>query len=119
MAFDKNLVDRLRELLVENTNEDIVEKPMFGGIAFLVNGKMCINVSGNRLMCRFDPKRSGQLNEREGVEPMIMREKVLDGYCYVNPEGYKSKNDFEFWINICLDFNSQAQASIKQPKKKN
>jgi hypothetical protein len=90
---------------------DMVEKKMFGGLAFMVNDKMCINVGDNQLMCRFDPELTEELSERCGFLPMIMNNKEYKGYCYVDPIGYKSKNDFEFWINLCLDYNDKAKSS--------
>jgi len=56
-------------------------------------------------MCRFDEGLKKSLSKKTGFEPMMMRGKELDGYCYVKPEGFKSKKDFEFWVGICLEFN--------------
>lgn len=55
MAYDLNLANKVREYLAEATALEVEEKNMFGGIAFLVDGKMCVNVSGEQLMCRIDP----------------------------------------------------------------
>ncbi|WP_107038180.1 TfoX/Sxy family protein [Brumimicrobium mesophilum] len=86
---------------------------MFGDLAFLVNGKMCINVGGERLLCRFDPDLTEFLAEKTGSLQMIMKVKEYKGYCYVEPMGFKNNTDFEFWINTCLDFNDKAKASKK------
>jgi hypothetical protein len=107
MAFDINLSNRVREYLAQFPKLKIEEKKMFGGLAFLVNGKMCVNISGNNLMCRFDPAMAETLAERPGFLPMIMRNKQLDGYCYVEPEGFKSRKDFEYWLNLCLAYNKE------------
>ncbi|GEP93689.1 TfoX N-terminal domain-containing protein [Chitinophaga terrae (ex Kim and Jung 2007)] len=107
MAFDINLSNRVREYLAQFPKLKIEEKKMFGGLAFLVNGKMCVNISGNNLMCRFDPAMAETLAERSGFLPMIMRNKQLDGYCYVEPEGFKSRKDFEYWLNLCLAYNKE------------
>ena len=32
--------------------------------------------------------------------------------CYVEPTGFKNKKDFEFWMNLCLDFNDRAKSSM-------
>jgi hypothetical protein len=89
---------------------------MFRGLAFLVNGKMCVNVSGENLMCRYDPEFELEVAERAGFHPMIMKGKQLRGYCYVSEEGYKSKANFEYWLKLCLDFNEKAKASKKKKK---
>jgi len=111
MAYSVELADRIREYLVTIPNLKIEEKPMFGGLAFLVNDKMCINVSGENLMCRFNPNLLEELAERSGFLPMIMKGKQMNGYCYVEPIGFTRKADFEFWVNLCLDFNEQAKSS--------
>lgn len=118
MAYDIKLADRVREYLAGVPQIKIEEKKMFSGLAFLVNGKMCINVSGNNLMCRFDPSLKDSIAEKNGYEPMIMRGKELDNYCYVNPDGFKTKKEFEFWLKICLNFNDAAVSSKKKTAKK-
>lgn len=84
----------------------------------MVNGKMCINVSGENLMCRFDPALLEEVAEKTGFEPMMMKGKQLNSYCYVTPEGFKTKKNFEYWVNLCLEFNAKAKASKKKASKK-
>ncbi|CEN33204.1 MULTISPECIES: TfoX/Sxy family protein [Capnocytophaga] len=107
MAYSETLANRVREFLAKIPEIKIQEKKMFGGLAFLVNEKMCINVSDDRLMCRFDPQYTEGLAERQGYLPCIMKNKDLKGYCYVEEIGYKSAKDFAFWLNLCLDFNKK------------
>lgn len=87
---------------------------MFRGVTFMVNGKMCISVSGENLMCRFDPDLHHDVEQRRGVEPVVMKGREYKGYVYVTPEGFKSKKDFDFWIALCLEFNKRAKASKKK-----
>lgn len=117
MAYDTLLADRVREYLAEFPKLEIEEKEMFGGLAFLVNSKMCVNVSGQNLMCRFDPTLTKELSEKAEFVPMIMKGKEYKGYCYVEPIGIKTQKNFEFWINLCLDFNERAKSSKKRNKK--
>ncbi len=115
MAYDMKLADRVREYLADNEARSVTEKRMFGGLAFMVNDKMCVNVSGDRLMCRFAPERMEELSLRPGFSPMIMKNKEYKGYGYVDRVGYQANIDFEFWMNLCLDFNQRAKSS-KSPK---
>ncbi|WP_111306973.1 TfoX/Sxy family protein [Confluentibacter sediminis] len=114
MAYNIQLADRVREYLTESTNKNIEEKNMFGGLAFMINDKMCINVSGDNLMCRFNPKTIEEVASKMGYQPMVMKGREYKGYCYVSPEGFKTKQDFEYWINLCLDFNNEAKSSKKK-----
>lgn len=113
MAYDIQLADKIRNHLVQFTKLGIHEKKMFGGLAFIINGKMCINVSGNNLMCRFDPNLTLDIAGRKGYLPMIMKGKATKGYCYVEPSGFKDKKNFEFWMNLCLDYNEKAKSKSK------
>ncbi|HMR83041.1 MAG TPA: TfoX/Sxy family protein [Niabella sp.] len=114
MAYDTILANRVREQLAAVPGLSIEEKKMFGGLAFLVNDKMCINITQDGLMCRYHPRLEDEVAERNGYQPMIMRGRQLKGYCYVAPEGFASKKDFNYWIKICLAYNKEAKASKKK-----
>jgi hypothetical protein len=113
MAYNSKLADRVREYLAQFPELTIEEKKMFSGLAFMVNGKMCINVSGDNLMCRFDPGMEKEVSERTGYLPVIMKGRETRGYCYVEPEGFRNREDFEYWVELCLDFNDRAKSSRK------
>ena len=117
MAYSTILADRIRAYLEGLPKIKVEEKEMFRGLAFMVNGKMCVNVSDDNLMCRFDPELGDEVAEKPGFQPMIMKGKQLRGYCYVSEDGYKSKANFDYWLKLCLDFNSKAKASKKKGKK--
>ena len=114
MAYDIQLANKIRELLSDKPVIKVEEKQLFGGLAFMVNGKMCINVSDDNLMCRFDPALQEVISEKPGFQPMIMKEKEMKGYCYVSPTGLKSKKDFIYWIDLCLNHNPKARSSKKK-----
>ena len=114
MAYNEKLADRIRESLAHLSK--VEEKKMFRGVTFMVNGKMCVCVSGEELMCRFDPVLQETVAEKKGFRTMIMKGREYKGYGYVSQEGIKSKKDFDYWVNLCLEFNSKAKASKKKKK---
>ncbi|PKF74895.1 TfoX/Sxy family protein [Chryseobacterium sp. PMSZPI] len=114
MAYNIELADKVRERLSKVPDIKVEEKKMFGGLAFLVNEKMCINISHDNLMCRYNPEKEEEVAEKIGFLPMIMRGKQLKEYCYVEPIGFQKPSDFEYWIKICLDYNKVAKASKKK-----
>lgn len=114
MSYDISLANRVRAYLAEVPDLQIEEKAMFGGLAFLVNEKMCVNVSGENLMCRFDPEQEEEVCEREGYLYMKMSGRKMKGYCYVTAEGYVRPDDFAWWMDLCLEFNPKAKASGKK-----
>jgi TfoX/Sxy family transcriptional regulator of competence genes len=116
MAFNEKLAERIREVLVEIP--DVEEKHMFGGSCFMVKGKMCIGVIKDDMMCRIDPVQEEASLEKEGCRPMDFAGRPMKGYVYVSEEGLKTRKAFDYWIALCLDFNSRAKASKKKPKSK-
>lgn len=116
MAYNNELANRVRERLAMEENIEVEEKKMFSGLSFLVNGKMCVNVSHDNLMCRYNAELEDEVSERKGFLPMIMKGKQLKGYCYVEPIGFQKHDDFEYWIKICLNHNPIAKSAKKKRK---
>lgn len=116
MAYDLKVAERIRERLANLKVRDVEEKKAFGGLVFMVKDKMCVCASGEKLMCRFDPALQEKISNKKGFEPMIMRGKEVNGYCYILPEGFKAKKNFEYWIDRCLDYNDKAQSPKKKSK---
>ena len=89
---------------------------MFSGMCFMVNGKMCICVNEDEIMCRVGPAEYEAALDKPGCRPMVNNGRTMKGFVYVSSEAIKAKKDFDYWINASLAFNSQAKAS--KPKKK-
>jgi TfoX/Sxy family transcriptional regulator of competence genes len=115
MAYNEKLRDRIREALAHLPK--VEEKKMFRGITFMVNNKMCVSVSGEEMMCRFDPALQETAAEKRGFRPMIMKGREYKGYGYISEEGIKSKKEFDYWVGISLDFNKMAKSSKRKKKK--
>jgi TfoX/Sxy family transcriptional regulator of competence genes len=115
MAYNEKLANKVRSALAHLP--EVEEKKMFRGITFMVNGKMCISVSNDELMCRIDPELYDAVVKKKGCRPVIMRGKEYKGYVYVNEEGIKTKKDFDYWVRLCLEFNKKAKASKKKSRK--
>ena len=113
MAYNEKLSDRIRERLVDIPK--VEEKLMFGGVFYMVNGKMCVGVIKDEMMCRIDPDIFEEALERDECRPLDSSGKSMKGFVFVNEYGINTKKDFEYWIALCLEYNKQAKAS---PKKK-
>lgn len=116
MTYSDKLVNRIREELVDL--KDVEEKYMFGGVCFMVNGKMCVGVVKDEMMCRINPDMDEVVLEKNGCRPMDFTGKRMKGYVFVSDEGMKKKSEFQYWINLCLEFNVLAKASKKKSIKK-
>ena len=115
MAYNKILTDKVRMALGPLPN--IEEKRMFSGITFMVDGKMCISVGNDRIMCRIDPEIHEQAILRKACRAVIMKGREYKGYVYIQEEGLTTKEDIDYWVGLALDFNKKAKASVKTEKK--
>ena len=83
MAYDEELVDRIRTLL--GGRPDLKEQKMFGGLAFLVGGNMAIAASGQGgILVRVDPAESDALVATTPAEAMEMRGRRMAGWLRVD-----------------------------------
>lgn len=117
MAYNGKLADRIRELIAA-THKKIVEKKMFGGLCFMVNGKMCVGVEKERLMVRFDPLKYEEVLENHDCKPMDFTGRIMKGYVFVDIASVNTKRKLEYWIKLALEYNKIAKASKKSSKKK-
>lgn len=115
MPFNEKLNDRIREALSEV--KKVEEKRMFGGSCFMVNGKMCVGVVKDEMMCRIDHDIYEEALQKTGCREMVFTGKPMKGYVFVDADGMKTKKQFEYWIDLCLEFNKKAKASKKVKKK--
>lgn len=114
MAYNEKLANRIRERLAELSGTE--EKKMMGGLTFMYNGKMCVGIIKDKMMCRIDPDLHDTAVKRIGCRTMDFTKRPMRGYVLVDETGMKTKKDFEYWINLCLDFNSKARTSKKKKK---
>ncbi len=114
MAYNEQLANRIRKQLADQPN--IKEKSMMGGLTFMVNDKMCIGIIKDEMMCRIAPEMQDTVLEKTGCRIMDFTGRPMKGYVMVDDTGMKSQKEFDYWINLCLEFNSKAKSSKKKKK---
>ncbi len=114
MPYNNDLANRIRYRLADLPN--IEEKEMMGGLIFMYNGKMCIGIVKDEMMCRVDPNVHEQAVEKYGCRTMDFTKKPMKGFIMIDETGLHSQNDFEYFINLSLDFNKKAKSSRKSKK---
>jgi TfoX/Sxy family transcriptional regulator of competence genes len=82
MAYNEKLATRIREALAHLRK--VEEKPMMGGLTFMVNGKMCVGIIKNELMCRIDPVRHEIEIEQQGCRTMDFTKRPMKGYVMID-----------------------------------
>ena len=85
----------------------------------MLNGKMCVGIIKDELMCRIDPELYEALLQKKGCRPMDITGRPMRGWIIVDEKGMKNKNDFDEWIGLALDFNKIAKAYKKKKRQKN
>ena len=112
MAFNEILSNRIREAL--SGFENVTEKYMFGGMCYMVNDKMCMGVMGDEIMCRVGEENYETASGKQGCRAMLMGGKPMKGYLLVDEDGIKTNAEFQYWVDLCLDFNPKAKAAKKK-----
>jgi TfoX/Sxy family transcriptional regulator of competence genes len=98
MAYDEDLADRIREVLVDS---EITEKKMFGGLAFLIGGNMAVAASGKGgLLVRVDPTKSDKVIETTTARPMEMRGSAMQGWLRVDADAVRTKRQLAKWVGM-------------------
>lgn len=101
MAYDKALADRVREVV---QGRDVRELKMFGGLTFMVAGKMACGVVGDALMVRVGPDAYEDALARPHARPMDFTGRPMKGLVYVDPPGIAAKRDLEVWVGRGVAF---------------
>lgn len=113
MAYDEQLARRVRRALTAR-GVAFEEKPMMGGLCFMVDGKMCVGVEKQRLMVRLDPEKQHAALRRLGCVPMDFTGRPMRGFVFVNGEGTASGARLASWLDLALKFNPRAVASKRR-----
>jgi TfoX/Sxy family transcriptional regulator of competence genes len=112
MSYSDALAGRVRILLADR--DDVVEKRMFGGTAFLLNGNLCVGVIKDDLIVRVGPDAHAELVVRPHAREMDFSGRPMAGWLYVAPPGVETDADLRRWVDQGLVFAGSLPA--KQPK---
>src|SRR6266576_1709031 len=102
MAYDEGLAERVREVLADRRG--ITEMKMFGGLAFMSRDYMFVGVVGDVLMARVGPETHEEALARPHARVMDFAGKSMEGYVFVDPEGFESDEDLTGWVDQCEAF---------------
>jgi hypothetical protein len=103
MAYDEDLANRIREALSDEPG--VVEKQMFGGLAFLIDGNMAVSASGQGgLLLRCDPAETDALVAKPDAARFEMRGREMAGWLRIAPEGVEKKRDLDRWLAVGVSY---------------
>lgn len=102
MAYDEDLANRLRLLL---GGENLTEKKMFGGLAFLLNGRMSVAAIGQGgLMVRVDPAETDAMLREPGAGPFEMHGRPMKGWVQVDAAALDDDAALRAWAERGLAY---------------
>jgi TfoX/Sxy family transcriptional regulator of competence genes len=102
VAFDEALASRVRDAL--KGTDGLVEKRMFGGLAFLLNGNMCCGVRGDELIVRLDPEQTEAALRQRGVRVFDLSGRPMKGWVLVAAAGIETDDDLRAWVDKGVAF---------------
>jgi TfoX/Sxy family transcriptional regulator of competence genes len=102
MVHDEGLAQRIRELLEER--DDVVERRMFGGLAFLVRGNLAVGVVKDELMVRVGPEAYDEALSRPHARPMDFTGRPMKGLVFVAEPGFESDRGLRAWVERGVGF---------------
>lgn len=103
-GYDLALADRIRKEVAGRRG--VTEKEMFGGLAFLLRGKMFCGITGDALMARIGKDRYEAALAKTHVREMDFTGRPMKGYVFVEAPGLRTQKALAAWVTQCLDFVS-------------
>ncbi|KXT99402.1 hypothetical protein SORDD20_00069 [Streptococcus oralis] len=112
MAYSQSLAQQIRKILALKLHpqifeEELEEKKLFGGLAFMIRGKMVLTVSSRKdelVMVRIGEELEKQVLPRTGAYTTLMRGRLYHGYIDLDIEGQK---ELPYWIDLALSYNQE------------
>ena len=96
------LTERLRQMYAGV--DGVTERAMFGGVAFIVNGNMSCGTARDGLVVRVGPQLYEGALLRPHAVPMDFTGRVMRGFVFVKPQGYKADVALKSWVDLSLSF---------------
>lgn len=97
MAYSEELAQRIRDEIGDHPA--LVEKQMFGGIAFMVQGNMSVGVAGDELMVRVGKENDENALSKPHVRPFDLSGRPMAGWVLVEADGTAADKDLSGWID--------------------
>ena len=102
MVFSEILAQRVRDMLYPLAVAE--EKKMFGGIAFMVSGKLTVGVTNNDLIVRVGLEKYQDSLRKPSVDFFQPTGKPMAGWVTVAPDGYHTDKEMKYWVELALEF---------------
>jgi hypothetical protein len=108
MAYDEEFAERVRDALA--LREEVTERRMFGGIAFMLAGNMACGVLGDELIVRTGPEDTERALAESHTRAFDFTGRPMNGFVVVAPEGIVSDEELTGWVDAGADFAASLPA---------
>lgn len=110
MAYDEQLAERVRDAV--QARPGVVERKMFGGLAWMLDGNMACGVMSEGLLVRMEPDEiEAALREPHVREFGFPGRRPMRGFLIVEPDGLAADEDLARWVDT-----GAARAASLPPK---
>lgn len=103
-GYDLALAERIRKTLAGR--HGVTEKQMFGGLAFLLRGRMFCGIAGEALMARIGKDRCEAALAKAHVREMDFTGRPMKGYVFIDAPALRTQKALASWVTQCLEFVS-------------
>jgi hypothetical protein len=94
--YNEALAERIRQGLARRKN--VEEKKMFGGVGFLLNGNLLVEVWKDSLCVRLGPEQAEEALPEPHVKEFDITGRPMKGWVLVAPEGVEDAGQVKAWI---------------------
>jgi TfoX/Sxy family transcriptional regulator of competence genes len=102
MAYDEDLAERVRLAMADVP--DLIERKMFGGLAFMAGDHMAVGIARNELMVRLGKEGATAALDRLHVRRMDMTGTPMTSIVLVAPAGLADDDALQAWVDEALAF---------------
>ena len=103
MAYDEGLAERIRAALPDR--DDVTERKMFGGIAWMIRGNMaCGIISGDALLSRPGADSTDAALAEPHARPAVMGNRTMKGYVVIDPAGIADDEGLQRWVDAGVEY---------------
>ncbi len=123
MAYNELLVERMR-IELDLRAVDYRELKMMGGMAFMVDDKMCMGAMIDKkddqsiMLVRINPADYSSLLDLLACRPFDFTGRPMKGFLAVLDDSHLDEATLKSWVERCLEYNPLAKASKKKKKSK-
>ena len=117
MPYDAEVAERVRAALADR---EVREVRMFGGLAFMVEDRMvvCVSGGGSDLLVRVAPEDDVEHLQKRGAARAEMGKgrSMGEGWITLDKEAFATDEDLAYWMGAALSFHAAGSGNVRGSK---